>query len=679
MDDLHRWQRGNDRYLEAALAWLRLQLARPVGRPGEQLQNPAPRANRANGDEIARAAVAMAAAEAMEPPPALIMLSQQLGLSRFEGQVLLLCAAMEFDTRTAALCALAQDNPHRPYPTFALALSLFDEPTWDLLSPERPLRYWRLIEIIQPDAQPLTTSPLRADERIVNHLKGLNYLDDRLAPLMTPLLAPLKGAAGVQAELPPSQQVLVETIHHYLQATRTSQRLPLIQLLGPDTATKQLVARHVAAALGLTPYRLPAELLPAHAAELETLARLWRRESLLMPLALYLDAHELDGEASTSGPASPLDRFLARSGGLILLDVRDVRPSPGQTTFTLDVAKPTPAEQQAAWAEALGAASPESPALLAGQFNLGLPAIREIARSALAEPSKDGGAARDLLWDACLARTRPGLDTLAQRLIPKAAWDDIVLPDNETKLLRQIAHQVRQRGAVYEDWGFRQKMNRGFGITTLFAGESGTGKTMAAEILANDLRLNLYRIDLSGVVSKYIGETEKNLRRLFDAAEDGGALLFFDEADALFGKRSQVSDSHDRYANIEINYLLQRMEAYEGLAILTTNRRSDLDEAFTRRLRFIVNFPIPEPADRRRIWQMIFPPETPRADLDFDRLVRFNLTGGNIHNAALNAAFLAAQAGTPVTMPLLLTAVRTEFLKIDRLIKESDFRWDGPS
>jgi SpoVK/Ycf46/Vps4 family AAA+-type ATPase len=224
-------------------------------------------------------------------------------------------------------------------------------------------------------------------------------------------------------------------------------------------------------------------------------------------------------------------------------------------------------------------------------------------------------------------------------------------------------------------------MNRGFGISALFSGDSGTGKTMAAEVIANELRLNLYRIDLSAVVSKYIGETEKNLRRLFDAAEDGGAILFFDEADALFGKRSEVKDSHDRYANIEINYLLQRIESYRGLAILATNMKNALDTAFMRRLRFVVNFSFPGVSDRRLLWLKVFPqrngqnaPHTPLAELDYDRLARLNLSGGNIHNIAINAAFLAAHAGTSVTMPLVLQAVRTEFRKLDRPLNESDFR-----
>jgi len=226
---------------------------------------------------------------------------------------------------------------------------------------------------------------------------------------------------------------------------------------------------------------------------------------------------------------------------------------------------------------------------------------------------------------------------------------------------------------VYERWGFAERMNRGLGISALFAGPSGTGKTMAAEVIANELRLNLYRIDLSAVVSKYIGETEKNLRRLFDAAEEGAALLFFDEADALFGKRSEVKDSHDRYANIEINYLLQRMESYRGLAVLATNMRGALDQAFLRRLRFIVTFEVPGVADRRAIWERVFPERTPTDVLDLDRLADFAATGGMIHNIALNAAFAAAHAGSPVTMRMVLDSVRTEFRKLDIPVRDRDF------
>ena len=250
------------------------------------------------------------------------------------------------------------------------------------------------------------------------------------------------------------------------------------------------------------------------------------------------------------------------------------------------------------------------------------------------------------------------------------------MPSAQKSTLRHITQQVSHRNRVYDDWGFRKVMNRGLGISALFAGESGTGKTMAAEVIANELQLDLYRIDLSAVVNKYIGETEKNLRKLFNAAEGSGAILFFDEADALFGKRSEVKDSHDRYANIEVNYLLQRMESYKGLAILATNMKNALDKALMRRLRFIMDFPFPGFDERKNIWQNVFPPETPvNEDLDYRRLAKLSLTGGNIHNIALNTAFLAAQEGTPVTMPLLLNAARIEFRKLERPAKESDFIW----
>jgi len=301
------------------------------------------------------------------------------------------------------------------------------------------------------------------------------------------------------------------------------------------------------------------------------------------------------------------------------------------------------------------------------------------AGSSNAEPVGSGSASlQDRLWDACLDRTTPQMDRLAQRLHPVATWADIVLPSDATHLLRQLADQVAQRATVYDAWGFRDRMNRGLGISALFAGESGTGKTMAAEVIANHLRLGLYRIDLSAVVSKYIGETEKNLRRVFDAAEAGGAILFFDEADALFGKRSEVRDSHDRYANIEINYLLQRMEAYRGLAILATNMKSALDQAFMRRLRFVVNFPFPGPPQRRAIWERAWPTDTPCRGIDFDHLARFNLTGGSIANIALNAAFLAAGRGLPVTMALVLDAVQSELRKLERPYNEADLRWAEP-
>ncbi len=265
-------------------------------------------------------------------------------------------------------------------------------------------------------------------------------------------------------------------------------------------------------------------------------------------------------------------------------------------------------------------------------------------------------------------------DSVDQIITPKARWDDLVLPMEQTRLLHHMSEQVRQSQTVYSDWGFAARMNRGPGITALFAGGSGTGKTMAAEVLAQDLQVNLHRIDLSAVLTKYIGETEKNLRRLFEVADQGGSILFFDEADALFGRRSEVKDSHDRYASLDSGYLLQRMEAHTGLAILATTTKSNLDEGFLRRLRFVIDFPPPSADDRAHIWQKVFPPQAPIDGLDINRLAAFNLTGGDIHRVALNAAFLAAQDRSKISMATLLAAIRTELRKLDRPVNEADFR-----
>ena len=702
------WHDRNTEYLSAAVVWLRKRLERCAQKGGEGiLRGPSQRVNgrleeagETPGEaevsfaktnvmearvvqmgarhetidaEIAQAAARMAEAESrMQPSPALVVISQRLGLSRFEQEILLLCVAMELDTGIAGLCARAQGDASRPFPTFALALALFDEAAWDALSPERPMRYWRLLEINQPGAQPLTTSALRADERIVNFVKGLNYLDDRLAPLLNPLQVP-----GYQANLPASQLEAVGKIVRQLQSRAAAGRMSAIQLLGGDSPSKHLVAWHAASVLGLRVYRLLAGFLPVQPAELETLARLWQRESSLLPIALYLEVQDSETGATTESQLQNASRFLARCNSVVFLDTRDVAAGSSQSSYILDVEKPTPAEQETAWKAALGGDAGTSPGHLAGQFNLNLAAIQQIAQTALAQEASAGKSLHKRLWEACRLSTRPRMDALAQRLDSKATWDDIVLPEAEVQLLRQIADQVGHRNTVYDRWGFRQKMNRGLGINALFAGESGTGKTMAAEVIANDLQLNLYRIDLSAVVSKYIGETEKNLKRLFDAAEDGGAILLFDEADALFGKRSEVKDSHDRYANIEINYLLQRMESYRGLAILATNMKSALDSAFLRRLRFIVSFRFPGAEERRVIWQKVFPEQTPTVSLDFDRLARLNLAGGNIQTIALNATFLAARANSSVTMPYILEAARAEFRKLERPINEADFQWEA--
>jgi hypothetical protein len=682
MNDAAQWSENNAQHLSATVTWVRLRLQRLAPAPKVKarekrgcswFRDDTPPAleetagpKKASDKEIAKAQQAMGELEGAQPPPSLILLSRLLGLSPFDRNVLALCAAMELDTRIAPLCARVHDDGAKAYPTFALAFALFDDPDWSALSPQGPLRYWRLLEINQPDGRPLTAAALRADERIVNYLKGLNYLDDRLSPLVDPIAASPQDAA-----LPPSQQQRVEQILLQLSRSGLQETPPIIELHGSDKQSKRLVSARVTQPLGLSLQTMAIKALPAQGADFDNFARLWQREAHLLPIALYIH-----GEGAGDPERAQLHRFLDKYPGVVFIDGQEAGDDGLRRRAAFEVAKPLPEEQVRLWQEALqGRGGPEV-ARLAEQFAFNQTEIEHLAKALLEAYPPNQPLPVEALWRVCREAARADLEQLAQRIDAKATWTRLVLPDEQTALLRRITEQVHQRNRVYEEWGFREVMNRGLGINAMFTGESGTGKTMAAEVIANDLNLDLYRIDLSAVVNKYIGETEKNLRRLFDAAEESGAILFFDEADALFGKRSEVKDSHDRYANIEINYLLQRMESYRGLAILATNMKSALDKAFMRRLRFIVEFPFPDAALRKKIWQRVFPAQTPLNDpLDYDFLARLHLSGGGIHNVALNAAFRAAQAGGPVTMALLLDAARTEFKKLERPLKESDFIW----
>jgi SpoVK/Ycf46/Vps4 family AAA+-type ATPase len=337
-------------------------------------------------------------------------------------------------------------------------------------------------------------------------------------------------------------------------------------------------------------------------------------------------------------------------------------------------------QRVALWTHLLSQGTPEtSPnvdiAALAGQFELTAGQMRDALAWARDMAVQQGQPlTNEQLFAAARAYSSSRLTGLARQLRPGYGWSDIILPDDRIALLREIVATVRGRPVVLEQWGVGRKLARSSGVTVLFAGPPGTGKTMAAEIIAAELGLDLYKIDLSTIVSKYIGETEKNLERIFWEAERSNAILFFDEADALFGKRSEVRDSHDRYANIEISYLLQRMEAYAGVTILATNLRANLDEAFTRRLQFAVDFPFPDEQNRLRIWQTLFPPEVPRdPELDFSWLARrFKLAGGNIRNIIVSAAYLAASDGQRVSMQHLLHGTRRELQKMGRLVHEDD-------
>jgi hypothetical protein len=590
----------------------------------------------------------------LEPPAAIDVICDLFGLSTFERDLLLLCAGVEMDSQLAALCGSAQSRAQPASATFGLALAILPDPHWSALTPGRPLRRNRLVEL---GAGPgLTSAPLSIDERVLHYLAGINLLDPRLERLLDVNLGP--AVIADEHELIAAQASRLCELH--------GQQTPILHLCGDDSRGQEDVAAVAARAAGRQLLILRLEDLEYKAADLEPLGVLWERETLLLPGMLLVQC----GQASLTPPARRLAETLP--GPLMIASGEPVRLN--RPLVRLAVDKPKAAGQKRLWERALGPAAAHWNGdldRLADQFRMSAQAI--FSTGALAVGA-NGTIDAAQLWNKCRSLAQPRLDDLAQRIVPGADWDDLVVPDLQMQTLRQLAAQVRNRMLVHESWGFADKGRRGLGASTLFAGESGTGKTLAAEVLAGELRLDLYRIDLSCVVSKYIGETEKNLKRIFDAAEDGGALLLFDEADALFGKRSDVKDSHDRYANIEVSYLLQRMEAYQGLAILTTNLKSALDRAFQRRLRFVVNFPFPDAVQREAIWERAFPARAPTRGLVFKRLAQLNMTGGSIRNIALNAAFFAAEAQRPIEMAHVLQAARLEAQKVERPLSEAEIR-----
>ncbi len=587
-------------------------------------------------------------------------LSRLFKLSRFERNLLLMCAGVEMDPAFPSLCAAAHGDSRLNFATFGLALAVLPEAHWSAITPRAPLRRWRLIEV--GAGERLTSSPLRIDERMLHYLVGISCLDERLQGFLEPVETAL--------DIPASQQDAAYRIGESWALAPEESLWPVIHLAGNDDTGKRSVAAAACLAMQFQLHSANAADLPVNTQERDLLARLWERETVLSRRALLL----VDDPASD--PSRTLVPFLETTQGFFIVVGREALPLRKRPVVRLEINRPIMAEQKAIWGRLLGSAEERLNGDLervATHFDFSAHSIRAASEEFLSrwntQNNDDPGR---ILWEVCRKRARSRLHDLAQRIEPAAAWNDLVLPPAQLQALRSIAAHMRQRALVYDQWGFSDLGRRGLGISALFSGASGTGKTMAAEVLANELHLDLYRIDLSAVVSKYIGETEKNLRRVFDAAEESGAILLFDEADALFGRRSEVKDSHDRYANIEVSYLLQRMESYRGLAILTSNLKHALDPAFTRRLRFIVHFPFPDTAQRIEIWKRIFPAKTPTQGLDLEKLARLNLSGGNIRNLALNAAFLAADSGEPVSMKHLLIAAQAEYAKLEKPLSDNE-------
>ncbi|MGB6691941.1 MAG: ATP-binding protein [Terracidiphilus sp.] len=593
-------------------------------------------------------------------------LSEVFGLSDFELDVLLLCAGAAIDRRFSAALAVLQ--PESPVPTLGLATAVLEKPHWSALSRMRPLRYWRLIEI-GPGA--LLQAPINIDERILQYLLGVPAADERLEMVIHALTGGEEQSEEWSAGL---NEAAARGALHWRRAAQGT-----ILLTGNRTSERTALFGAMCQRAGLHQWVLDAGDLPETAPDREKLARAYTREVALWPAALLVKTERLEN-------AALLEAWLRRVAAPVAVDVETGSAAERLSGLRIPAPSMSAAERKAHWQRRLGprfAELDEELDVLVEAFALDAREIRETAEAieeeAALEPAGtgDGNSLRAAAWRLCRTAARRSLDELATHVEGSASWPDLVLPEAQTATLRQIAVHARQAATVHGEWGFGARYARGLGLSALFSGPSGTGKTMAAGVLARELDRDLYQIDLATVVSKYIGETEKHLRKIFDAAERSGAILLFDEADALFGKRSQVRDSHDRYANLEVSYLLQRMESYRGIAILTTNMQNALDQAFQRRLRFVVQFPFPDAPSRERIWRKVFPAAAPTGALDYERLSQLNVTGGAIRNIALLSAFLAADAGTPITMRNVLEASRTEYAKLDKPLSPAETRgWE---
>ncbi|MFN8507107.1 MAG: ATP-binding protein [Dehalococcoidia bacterium] len=595
-------------------------------------------------------------------------------LDTFDLGVLLLALSAEADLGTERLIGYVQDDVTKKRPRVELALRMLaasDEfhARRDHFAPGAPLRRLHLVSLLDETGTPQTPllgRTIALDPRVAGYLLGERELDEALHAFVIPV------AESPAVALEP---VLAERVASLAALPAASLRPPVVALSGPDPAARESAAATLARDSHLSLVRVD---FAAAANELgfEEAAIRALREGAFSEAAVVLDGVD----ALSQADGERLRELLARSplAPLVLLGSRVPFNWPG---VRIELPGLDFDAQRASWTGLLAgeSVSDADVAALAAKFRLTAHAIAAAVEGARGHARwRDPAAPRvslDDLQAAARTQSTPILSDLARKIVPHYAWDDIILPADAREQLREMCGFVEHRHTVYDTWGMGRKLAMGKGILALFAGSSGTGKTMSADVIAGTLGLDLYKIDLSGIVSKYIGETEKNLATIFAEAETANAILFFDEADALFGKRSEVKDAHDRYANIETAYLLQKMEEYSGMVILATNLKSNLDEAFLRRLHFVVDFPMPEEEDRLRIWKATIPPSLPvAADVDLAYLARqFKIAGGNIRNIVLAAAFMAAGEGETVCMGHFIRGVRREYQKLGRMVTDAEF------
>jgi hypothetical protein len=615
----------------------------------------------------------------------LLQLAHLFGLSPFEREAIVICLAPELRRKYDRLYAYLQDDVTRKRPSVDLVLELLCETEaqrWEArrcLTDGATLLRAGLLRKVDDPHSPSGSSGLaqflKLDARIGEFLLGGNQVDARLTGVCQVLRPSGGDGPPIDAAITAGVWRLIE---HHMAPDHSDARKLVVHLHGPRGVGKRELALHVCGRLNTFLLGIDAELLLAKGPEGEALQRLAFREGLLQQAFLYVEHCDVLLREAGRPLLKALHHLISEFGSLVFLSGRarwdDEEVFADFRVHSTELPLPDVPARTVVWERALADQTPDAAtwaAQLAAQFRLTPGQIRqavELARNRRLVETKEGAAVADLAA-ACREQSRHKLRELAARIEPHYGWDDLVLPDDRAAHLREICSQVRHQHRVFGTWGFGKKLNHGKGLSILFSGQPGTGKTMAAQVMANDLELDLYKVDLSGVVSKFIGETEKNLARVFDEAETSNAILFFDEADALFGKRTEVSDAHDRYANIETSYLLQKMEEYEGIVILATNLRENMDDAFVRRIRFIVDFPFPTEADRQRIWETHFPTEAPRSpEIDCSCLARdFKVAGGTIKNIVLNAAFLAAADGGIISPHHLRQGTKREFEKTGKL------------
>ncbi len=622
---------------------------------------------------------------------ALPQLTHIFSLSPFEVEILLICLAPELDRKYDKLYAYLQDDITRKKPSVDLVLDLLcasEAERWEArsyFSPQSPLFRTGMLTFIEDVQSPSGSSDLarflKLDARILNYLLGTNHVDAQLVNC-SKLILPHSNTEAIFID-PSIQKNLLQFMQHHFSDQSKHRKKLVIHLHGSYGVGKKELAASLCKTLQIPLLILDLPLLLKAPAQIESQLKLAFREGLLQQAALFLEGIDPISDPQESHRLKYLAQAISQYGWLTFLAgekawVQQPGQFEGSLFQSIQLPLPDTSLRKAAWAHHLSPLNIEEThtweEALANQFRLSPGQIRDAVQSMQAQKkrSKSNITCADL-FKACREQSNQKLNEMARKITAHSDWNDIILPDAQLTQLKEICTQVKHRAQVFGVWGFEQKLSYGKGLSVLFSGPPGTGKTLAAEVIAHALGLDCYKIDLSGLVSKYIGETEKNLSKVFQEAETSNAILFFDEADALFGKRTEVSDAHDRYANIETSYLLQKMEEYEGIVILATNLRDNMDEAFTRRIRFIIEFPFPDIEQRLAIWKRHFPKQAPLSDdVDYDFLSRnVQVAGGNIKNIVLNAAFLAAENGQVIRMAHLIQGTKREYEKIGKLWDES--------